>query len=114
MNSTNRTLVPAILSADRDLAAPENQALEVALSDEPETSAGPVKRLLYTQKEAAECLGASRSTLWRLTKEGIFHPIELTSGTWRYQIAEIEAFAREGRRHKDLRNARPQPRKAGV
>lgn len=114
MNAKYRTLVPSILSTEPDAIEPENQALELAVSDEPKASAVRVKRLLYTQKEAAECLGACRSTLWRLTKEGIFHPIELRPGTWRYQIAEIEAFAREGRRPKDLRNARPQPRKAGV
>jgi len=50
-------------------------------------------------------LGISRVTLWRMTKEGFFAPVEILPGTFRYRAEEVEAFARMGK------EARPNPQR---
>lgn len=49
------------------------------------------------QRDAAKILGVSRVTIWRMTHEGILHPVELLSGTVRYRREEIMTLAKSGR-----------------
>jgi len=65
----------------------------------------PARPLLLNQKDAATMLGISRVTLWRMTKEGFFAPVEILPGTFRYRAEEVEAFARMGK------EARPNPQR---
>lgn len=115
MNAQCRSLVPSIRSADCDAIEPKSQPLELALSGEPSATAMLLPRGLLTQKEAAHFLSISRSTLWRMTKEGIFTLREMRPGMWRYKFSEIEAFINGGRQEPPgLRPTRPQPRKLSV
>ena len=50
-------------------------------------------RLLVTQKQAAELLSVSRVTIWRMTKDCVFHPVEILPGPWRYRFRELAALA---------------------
>jgi predicted DNA-binding transcriptional regulator AlpA len=85
-----------MLTADSALSAAERSAikrlingnLEKASSKEPQPD-----RLLVTQKSVAALLSVSRVTVWRMTKNGILHPVEILSGTWRYSYAEIAELA---------------------
>jgi predicted site-specific integrase-resolvase len=54
----------------------------------------PPNRLALTQKEAAEALGISQVTLWRLVKRGLIRP-SLALRTPLYPISELERFLRE-------------------
>ena len=110
MISSIRSILQSIESPSAEFTDHEQQALQLLLSGEPLQSAATPAALLLTQQEVAQQLKMCRSTVWRLTRQGIFHPVEITPGTWRYRTTEIEAFAREGRpRRKDPRNARSQP-----
>jgi len=109
MNATSRAIVQSVLSSDKELTIPETEALERALSGqspEPTPSAsGPTQ--LLTQRQVAQQLCLSRATVWRLTKQGIFHPVEVTPSTLRYRSSDIEAFARNGLPRKPARGSRP-------
>jgi len=67
----------------------------------PRPADGP---LLLTQKEAARMLSVSRVTLWRMTRNGVFRPIEILPGTVRYAYEEIAGFARAGWRSVKIRS----------
>ena len=43
--------------------------------------------------QAAETLGVSRATLWRLEKEGALKSVEVRRGSKRFSVAELRRFA---------------------
>ena len=58
----------------------------------PETPApAKIERLAFTSEEAAEALGISLVTLWRLEKRGLLKPSRALR-TPRWSRAEIERF----------------------
>jgi hypothetical protein len=100
MNATSRAILQSVISTDTALSEPERAALQGVLdgvfemvatirraSDEP---------MLITQKAAAHLLSVSRVTVWRMTRDGLLHPIELLPGTVRYSLHEVEQLARSG------------------
>ena len=97
MNATTRMIIENLAAADATLSEQERQAVERLLK-----GGGALRplfsgeSLLMTQKEAARLLNVSRVTLWRLTRKGIFQPVEISPGTLRYRREEIESFARVG------------------
>ena len=100
MNSTSRAILQTVLATDTSLSVGERGAVQRVINGETETAAGPIsgaeERLLVTQKAAAELLGVSRVTIWRMTKDCALHPVEILPGTWRYPYREITALARHG------------------
>ena len=100
MNTTSRTLLQTILATDASLSVPERTAAQKLLDGQIEmptfASVGSDERLLVTQKRAAELLSVSRSTIWRMTKELILHPVEILPGTLRYPFTEVARLARGG------------------
>ena len=53
--------------------------------------AQPVERLAFTSEEAAQAMGISLVTLWRLEKRGLLKPSRALR-TPRWSRAEIERF----------------------
>lgn len=49
---------------------------------------------LLTSQEVAACLRKSRSTIYRMTREGML-PAKKIGGTWRYSRQDIDAWLRE-------------------
>jgi DNA-binding XRE family transcriptional regulator len=100
MNATSRAILQTVLSADASLSAAERSAAQRLISGQSEAPTVDVghsdERLLVTQKQAAEMLGVSRVTIWRITKDCVLHPVEILPGTWRYPYHEILALARRG------------------
>jgi hypothetical protein len=100
MNATSRAILQTVLATDTSLSVIERGAVQRVINGEVETPAGPIggaeKRLLVTQKTAAELLSVSRVTIWRMTKDCALHPVEILPGTWRYPYLEIAALARGG------------------
>lgn len=101
MNATSRAILQTILSTDASLSPAEKTAAQRLIDGQVEgpsaLTSGRAERLLVTQKRAAELLSVSRATVWRMTKDNLFHPVEVTPGTWRYSLQEIVELARNGR-----------------
>ena len=100
MNITSRTLLQTILATDGSLTVAERTTAQRLCDGQAEApaglSAGIDERLLVTQKQAAEMLGVSRVTIWRMTKECVLHPVEILPGTWRYSFREVVSLAKTG------------------
>ena len=100
MNSTSRAIFQPVLVTDVSLSAAERgtvQGLIYGKTSRPtgvETGEGPT--LLVTQKRAAELLSVCRATIWRMTKDCVLHPVEITPGTWRYSFREIVTISQTG------------------
>ena len=101
MTSTTQALLQSLVENDPSLSEGERNLLTRLIRGETKPDCertGTDGPLLLTQKEAANALGISRVTLWRLTREAVFAPVELTPGNFRYRRDEVEAVAREGRK----------------
>ena len=100
MNATSRAILQTVLATDGSMSAGERGAVQRIVNGETEAPVGAIggtdERLLVTQKTAAELLGVSRVTIWRMTKDCALHPVEILPGTWRYPFQEIMALARKG------------------
>ena len=99
MNLTSRAILQTLLTTDASLTGSERSAVQRLIKGEPdgspaETNTG--KPLLITQKMAANLLSVSRVTIWRMTKDGVLHPVEILPGTLRYTYQEIAAIAQQG------------------
>jgi predicted DNA-binding transcriptional regulator AlpA len=96
LNATSRAVLQATLTTDAELSIAERDAIQRLISGETEhhfPDRSQPERLLVNQKSAAALLGVSRVTIWRMTKDGILHPVELLPGTWRYRYSEISHIA---------------------
>ena len=97
MNTTSRAILDTVLSTDTSLSLAERGAVERLIAGQTESlsarSGEEPSRLLVTQKVAADLLGVSRITIWRMTKDCVLHPIEVLPGTWRYRFDELAAIA---------------------
>ena len=100
MNSTSRAFLQTVLATDSSLSAAERSATQGLIDGQIESAtvrgSGAEDRLLVTQKEAAELLGVSRVTIWRMTKDCVLHPVEILPGTWRYRYRELASLAQTG------------------
>ena len=67
------------------------------LSGEPtETKTDPGDRRLLSIQQAAVALGVSRTTIWRLLRDGRLPCVELRPGSRRVPSAAVTALARKG------------------
>ena len=99
MNTTSRAFLQTMLSTDPTLSSSERSTFQRLVNGEAvvEPIANPTdERLLITQKTAAKLLSVSRVTIWRMTKDGVLHPVEILAGTWRYSYREVAALAGGG------------------
>jgi len=79
------------------LSAPEHilKRVDAIIKGEP-TEAEPGDRRLLTFQAAADALGISRTTVWRLARDGQLPVVEIRPGVRRVPSAVITAFARKG------------------
>ena len=99
MNATSRAILQTVLATDASLSPAERSALQQTVDGLIGLQAAPTsneERLLLTQKASAKLLSVSRVTIWRMTKDGILHPVEILAGMWRYSYREVAALARGG------------------
>lgn len=91
MNTTTREMIRLALENDKTVSRETAQAAWDALAGRPalvaEEDHGP---LLMTMTAAAKLLGVSRSTLWRMMKEGILKPVETTTRVFRVRRLDIK------------------------
>ena len=90
MNATSRAIFQTVLSSDSTLSAAERRMAQSLIDGQVQTPVTTVsstdEHLLVTQKRAAQLLGVSRATVWRMTRDCMLHPVEIIPGTWRYPL----------------------------
>lgn len=100
MNPTSRAILQTVLTSDAALSEPERDVMRRLLSGVVESVASPThasnEPLLVTQKVAAKMLSVDRVTVWRMTRDGMLHPVEILPGTWRYLWTELGELAKTG------------------
>ena len=74
----------------------ELEKIGAVLNGEAETQATLPDRRLLSIQQAADALGVSRTTTWRLLRDGRLPFIELRKGSRRIPSAAITAFVQEG------------------
>ena len=90
VNLTPEQLERCIQSAQRALTPPQSPAAVVM----PAVKKSYQDRLALNSSEAAEALGVSRTTLWRLCQRGLLKP-SYALRTPLFALSEIERFLRE-------------------
>ena len=99
MNQTSRAILQTVVATDSSLTRRELdlvQRLIAGLVQADELESERKFRGLVTQKRAAELLGVNRVTIWRMTREGVLHPVEILPGTLRYSLGEISQLSQQG------------------
>ena len=84
MNPTSRAILQSVVTTDSSLTSGERDLVQRLISGQVEEAARDADndaRALVTQKRAAELLSVNRVTIWRMTKEGLLHPVEILPGT---------------------------------
>ncbi len=104
MNPTSRAILQTVLTSDTALSEPERDVMQRLVSGIVESALMPARAndepLLVTQKAAAKILSVDRVTVWRMTRDGMLHPVEILPGTWRYLWVELVELAKTGWRRK--------------
>ena len=77
-------------------ATPEQLAQVDALLEGKPTEAAPTDRKLMTLTAAADALGISRQTVWRMIGDGRLPTIEIRAGRHRIASSAITAFLNGG------------------
>jgi len=99
MNPTSRAILQSVVTTDSSLTSGERDLVQRLISGQVEEAARGADsdaRALVTQKRAAELLSVNRVTIWRMTREGLLHPVEILPGTWRYPLGEIMRLTQRG------------------
>jgi Predicted site-specific integrase-resolvase len=116
MNTTTRAILQTVMTSDASLTEPERGFVRRLLDGDFGEAAAPGatagERLLVTQKRAAELLSVNRVTIWRMTRDGMLHPVEILPGMLRYPLNEIARLAQRGAAAESL--ARGSPRLGAV
>jgi len=90
---TTEQRLGAILAATPDVL----RRVDHVLTGEPtEGTTDPGDRKLLSIRQTADALGVSRTTVWRLLRDGRLPCVELRPGSRRIPSAAISAFVKEG------------------
>jgi excisionase family DNA binding protein len=90
---TTEKRLSAILAANPDTL----RRVDRILSGEPiEGATEPTDRRLLSIAQAARALNVSRTTVWRLLRDGGLPCVEIRPGSRRVPSAAVTAFARKG------------------
>ena len=94
MNDSTSEFLQALLAAPPER---KDHALRILRGEvHPESSRPMHGPLLLGMGSAAQLLGVSRATLWRLIRGGKIDKVEVRSGSFRIRRSDIEAFAEKG------------------
>ena len=87
---TTETRIQTLLSADADTLAQVDNVLSGTAN-----KTEPGDRRLLSMTDAAETLGLSRQTIWRMVKENRLPVVEIRRGRYRVPSAAITAMLKE-------------------
>lgn len=78
MNATSRAIFQTDLASDTSLSAAEQRLVKSLIDgrvpNPVSAVSGTDEQLLVTHKHAAQLLGVSQTTVWRMTKDAVFSP----------------------------------------
>lgn len=102
MNPTTREMVRLALSNDHTVSTKFAEAVFDMLDGRSLQShaAVPDHPLLMTMTAAANLLGVSRVTMWRMVKEGVVQPVEITPRVFRIRRQDVQDLASKRSRYK--------------
>ena len=89
---TTEQRLSAILAANPGVL----RRVDAILSGEIEGATDPGDRRLLSIAQAADALGVSRTTIWRLLRDGRLPCVELRPGSRRVPSQAVTEFARRG------------------
>ena len=89
---TTEQRLSAILAANPGVL----RRIDSILAGEIEGATDPGDRRLLTIQQAANALGVSRTTIWRLLRDGRLPCVELRPGSRRIPSQAVTEFARRG------------------
>ena len=95
MKPATQQMIKLALASDETVQADVTRYIEAALAgglpqcDAPADN-GP---LLMTMKDAADFLGVSRVTIWRMVKEQTLRPVEIRPGVFRIRRADLHELS---------------------
>lgn len=97
MKPTTQQILKSVLASDETITDHQKRKVmdilleRVKENEQPLTFHSP---LLLGGDKAAKLLGVSRTTLWRITKDGLLHPVTFR-GVSRYRVSELMEIAQE-------------------
>jgi excisionase family DNA binding protein len=89
---TTEQRLSAILAANPGVL----RRVDAILSGEIEGLTEPTDRRLLSIQQAADALGVSRTTVWRMLRDGALPCVEIRPGSRRVPSAAITAFVKGG------------------
>lgn len=90
---TTERRMTLLLAANPDVL----RRVDRVLTGEPtEGATDPGDRRLLSIQQAADALGVSRTTTWRLLRDGALPSVEIRPGSRRVPSAAVTAFAKRG------------------
>ena len=95
MKPATRQMIKLALASDETVQGEVARCIEAALAgrlpgDDAPQDSGP---LLMTMKDAADFLGVSRVTIWRMVKEQTLRPVEIRRGVFRIRRADLQELS---------------------
>ena len=88
MNKGTYKAIEALLAADDSIKPAVRGAVLAVLTNGPPEDDGP-KPVLLSQTQAAKLLGVSRSTLFRMVRDGEIEPVQVR-GLRRYRYEDLQ------------------------
>ncbi|MCG2661855.1 MAG: helix-turn-helix domain-containing protein [Kiritimatiellae bacterium] len=108
MNATVREIIRLALENDSTVSRGTAQAVWDVLDGRLAPIAeGEHQPLLMTMTSAAKLLGVSRVTTWRMVKEGILKPVEITPRVFRVRRLDIENISLRHSEYRPTRRGMP-------
>ncbi|MFH0880319.1 MAG: helix-turn-helix domain-containing protein [Lentisphaerota bacterium] len=90
---SNAVIQAVLLTKDEQRIRSALSILRGEVSPDAAAHSGP---LLLGMSKAAQFLGISRTSMWRLIRAGKFKRIELFPGNFRVRRADLERFTQDG------------------
>lgn len=103
MNVATREIIRLALANDRSVPPEVAEGIDRILDGESQPTSDGNGPLLLTMTDAAKMLGVSRSTLWRLVKEKVLEPVEITPRVFRVSRKSVEEVAARCSKYKPVR-----------
>lgn len=96
MNTATKEMLRVALANDSSVE-PEvaDVILDLLAGKVPGRSRNSDGPLLLTMTQAAKLLGVGRNTFWRMAKDGVFTPVEITPHVFRYRRYDLDEFVEQ-------------------
>ena len=108
MNPTTKEIIKLALENDKAVPQELAEAIFRLFDGRLQANRGATDEpLLMMMTAAAKALGVSRVTLWRMVKEGILRPVEITPRVFRIRREDIHELASKRSKYRPVRRGSP-------